>query len=129
MLLRCEIPAGLFPQRTAQLSGGQKARVALARALVARPRLLILDESFASLDLITRTQLTTMVMGIQSQQRLAMIWVLHDLDYAGQVATEIAVMAEGRIVECGTPRQLSQGAKQDATRALLNAQPDRSLLR
>ncbi len=129
MLLRCEVPPALFSQRTARLSGGQKARVAIARALAARPRLLILDETFTSLDLITRKQLTRIVLKMQSEYGLAMVWVLHDLDYAGQVAADIAVMDGGRIVERDAPRQLALGAAHAVTKALLSARPDRSLLR
>ena len=75
MLIQCKVAAALFSQRTATLSGGQKARVAIARALTACPRLLILDETFTSLDLITRQQLTEILLRMQSEQRLAIVWV------------------------------------------------------
>lgn len=128
MLLQCELAPAALAQRTAQLSGGQKARVAIARALAARPRLVILDESLASLDLILQRQLTTLLRRIQREHGLSMIWVLHDLDSAGLVATEIAVMSAGRIVERGSPQQLARAAEHEATRMLLDARPDRNLL-
>ncbi|MFN7939805.1 MAG: ATP-binding cassette domain-containing protein [Bryobacteraceae bacterium] len=129
LLEECEVPREVFERPTARLSGGQKARVAIARALAAFPRVLILDESMASLDLITRAQVTDLVSREQQKRQFACIWILHDLDYAGQVASEILVLSEGRIVERAASRDLVRTAQHPATIVLLEARPQRIFAR
>lgn len=126
LLEECEVAGDVIERETARLSGGQKARVAIARAMAAFPRVLILDESMASLDLITRAQVTGLVLREQKKRGFACIWILHDLDYAGQVAGEIAVLSEGRIVERAASSELARTAEHAATLALLEARPRRS---
>jgi peptide/nickel transport system ATP-binding protein len=124
-LAMCEVPADLWGKKAWELSGGQKARVAIARALAADPQLLILDESLAGLDLISRAQILRLLQSLQVQQGLTLLWVLHDLDFAGVAAEEIAVMAAGQIVERGSAVGLAQGATQRETMELLAARPAR----
>lgn len=125
-LSACEVSGDLFSRPTRHLSGGQKARVAIARALAAFPRVLILDESMVRLDLITRAQLTGMLLREQHARQFACIWILHDLDYAGQVANDIAVLFEGRIVEQASAFDLVRTGRHPATVALLEARLARS---
>lgn len=103
---------GLLDRATAwpnQLSGGEAARVALARALVRQPDLLLLDEPFAALDALTRIRMHALLMGLWQRHRPAVLIVTHDVDEAVKLADRVLVMAEGRIrdavhVESGHPR-------------------------
>ena len=91
---------GLLDRQFASLSGGERARALLAKALIARPNLLLADEPIASLD--PAHQLRTMQYLRRSLNEVASLVVLHDLNLALRFADRMAVMAEGRIVMCGT---------------------------
>ena len=94
----------LLDRRFSSLSGGERARALLAQALIARPSLLLADEPIASLD--PAHQLRTMQYLRQSLTEVASLVVLHDLNLALRFADRIAVMAEGRIVCCGTSEDI-----------------------
>lgn len=89
-----------------QLSGGQMQRVALARTLVTKPRLLMLDEPFAALDADLRCQMRGFVRGLQQRLRLTTIFVTHDQAEAMEISDRIAVMQAGRIVQVDTPETI-----------------------
>ncbi len=89
-----------------QLSGGQQQRIALARALVNRPQVLLLDEPLGALDLKLRHQMQIELKGIQAELDLTFVHVTHDQEEAMTMADQIAVMNEGRIVQLGTPIEL-----------------------
>ncbi len=96
-----------FRQRTlAQLSGGQQQRVGVARALAARPSIMLMDEPFGALDPIHRDRLQTEFVQIQKTLGLTVVLVTHDMTEALLMADRIAVMENGRIVALGTPREL-----------------------
>ena len=80
------------------LSGGEAQRVALARALVREPKLLLLDEPFASLDALTRLKMHELVMALWSAHRPAVLMVTHDVDEAIALADRVLVLDQGRIV-------------------------------
>ncbi len=89
-----------------QISGGQRQRVALARALAKRPRLLLLDEPLAALDRKLREQTQFELMDIQERIGTTFIIVTHDQEEAMTVASRIAVMDHGRLVQVGTPEEV-----------------------
>ena len=93
-------------RRTAQLSGGQRQRVALARALVKRPKLLLLDEPLAALDRKLREGTRFELVRLQEQLGLTFVIVTHDQEEAMSMASRLAVMDAGRIVQIGTPHEL-----------------------
>jgi len=98
--------AGLGKRLPRQLSGGQQQRVALARALAHRPEVLLLDEPFGALDARIRTELRRSLREIQRELGIATLFVTHDQEEAFALGDRIAVMALGRLVEVGPPREL-----------------------
>ena len=89
-----------------QLSGGQRQRVALARALIRRPKVLLLDEPLSALDKKLREQTQFELMNIQYQVGITFVFVTHDQDEAMALATRIAVMNRGQVVQVGTPSEI-----------------------
>jgi spermidine/putrescine transport system ATP-binding protein len=97
---------GLGRRYPAQLSGGQQQRVALARALAKRPAVLLLDEPLGALDLKLRRQMQLELSRIHRQVGTTFVFVTHDQEEALSMATRIAVMSAGRVIQIGTPREV-----------------------
>ncbi|MFT7339429.1 MAG: osmoprotectant transport system ATP-binding protein [Marinobacter maritimus] len=89
-----------------QLSGGQAQRVGVARALAGDPNILLMDEPFGALDAITRENLQQEMLRIQRQLNKTTVFVTHDIDEALKLATRIAVMDQGRIIQHDTPEAI-----------------------
>lgn len=115
--------ADKYPQ---QLSGGQAQRVGVARALAADPNILLMDEPFGALDAITRENLQLEMLRIQSQLRKTTVFVTHDIDEALRLATRIAVMDQGRIIQHDTPENILRRPASDFVENLVGKQ-DRGL--
>jgi putrescine transport system ATP-binding protein len=96
----------LAQRKPHQLSGGQRQRVALARALIRRPKLLLLDEPLSALDKKLRERTQFELMDLQYQVGTTFIVVTHDQDEAMALASRIAVMDRGRVVQVGTPSEI-----------------------
>jgi spermidine/putrescine transport system ATP-binding protein len=97
---------GMGKRKPRQLSGGQQQRVAVARALVNKPKVLLLDEPLGALDLKLRKQMQLELKGIQHDIGITFVHVTHDQEEAMTMADQIAVMNHGRIEQLGTPTEL-----------------------
>jgi glycine betaine/proline transport system ATP-binding protein len=90
----------------ADLSGGMQQRVGLARAFATEAPILLMDEPFSALDPLIRSRLQDELLALQATLRRTIIFVSHDLDEAFKLGNRIAIMEGGRIVQCGTPRDI-----------------------
>lgn len=107
LLTLVKLEPGTYRDRSpAQLSGGQRQRVGVARALAARPDIVLMDEPFGALDPITRDELQTEYKRIHKELDLTTVLVTHDIMEALVMATRIAVMQDGAIAQLGTPHEL-----------------------
>ncbi len=93
-------------RRPSQLSGGQQQRIALARALVNRPEVLLLDEPLGSLDLKLRKEMQLELKGLQHRVGITFVYVTHDQEEALTMSDRIAVMDQGRVLQVGTPTEI-----------------------
>ncbi|MEW5958408.1 MAG: ABC transporter ATP-binding protein, partial [Chloroflexota bacterium] len=97
---------GFGGRRPAQLSGGQQQRIALARALINQPDVLLLDEPLGALDLKIRKQLQIELLNIQRKVGITFVYVTHDQEEAMALSDRIAVMNKGRVIQEGTPTEI-----------------------
>jgi osmoprotectant transport system ATP-binding protein len=101
-----ELPQSYASRSPLGLSGGEQQRVAVARAIAARPKIVLMDEPFGALDPITRDSVRSSYQSLHSRLRLTTIMVTHDVQEAVLLADRIAVMSAGRIMAYDTPRAL-----------------------
>jgi len=106
-----------------QFSGGQRQRILIAMALINKPRLLIADEPTTALDVTVQAQVLELLKDLQQQYGLAMLFISHDLAVVGQMASRIAVMRAGQVVETGPCIRLLTNPEHPYTRSLLAAVP------
>ena len=108
-------------RRPSQLSGGQQQRIALARALVNEPRVLLLDEPLGALDLKLRKQMQLELKRIQRDVGITFLYVTHDQEEAMAMSDRLAVMNEGRIEQVGSPEEVYEGPNTEFVASFLGA--------
>jgi len=112
---------GLLVRYPHAFSGGQRQRLALARALVVEPEVLVLDEPTSALDVTIQKQILTLLQGLQKQRHLSYLLITHDVDVVAAMAHHVLVMKDGEVVEQGPVEQVLSAPKQPYTQRLMAA--------
>ena len=123
MLDRVSLSASYANRYPDQLSGGERQRVAIARALVCDPELLVCDEITSALDVSVQAAIVELLAELQRDLGLAMLFVTHNLPLVRSIASRVAVMSEGRIVELGGVEDVLRAPTADYTKRLLADTP------
>lgn len=112
----------LLSRYPGQLSGGQQQRIGVARALAADPDIILMDEPFAALDPVSRAALQDEIRAIHAQSGKTIVFVTHDMDEALRLATGMAVMKSGRVVQFGEPASILLAPVDDFVREFLGGE-------
>ncbi len=121
------LPVELLSRYPHQLSGGQKARVGIARAIILRPELLILDEPTSALDVSVQVVILQLLGQLRKTLGMSYLFVSHDLNVVKLICDRVAVMYLGRIIECAPVDQIFTRPAHPYTKALLSAIPGASV--
>ncbi|MGO4124996.1 ABC transporter ATP-binding protein [Inquilinus sp. YAF38] len=118
---------GLTPEHARRhphaFSGGQRQRICIARALSTRPKLVIADEAVASLDVTIQAQVINLLMDLQAETGISVLFISHDMAVVERMAHRVAVMYLGQIVEIGSRREVFGNPRHSYTRKLLSSVP------
>ncbi|MBV8620068.1 MAG: ABC transporter ATP-binding protein [Curvibacter sp.] len=123
ILDRVGLPAGSAQRYPNEFSGGQRQRIGIARALVVRPSVLILDEPVSALDVSIQAQILNLLVELKQDFGLSYLFISHDLAVVRYIADRVLVMQQGRIVETGDARGLWESPQHPYTRSLIQSVP------
>ena len=107
-----------------EFSGGQRQRIGIARALALRPKFIVADEPVSALDVSVGAQIVNLLAKLQQEFKLTYLFISHSMPLVRYLATRIAVMHHGRIVETGPTQQITERPQHAYTRSLLQATPE-----
>lgn len=99
-----------------ELSGGEKQRVGILRAIIANPKILLMDEPFSALDPISKVQLQDLIKTLHNEYKMTTVFVTHDMDEAIKLADRICVLKNGKVVQIATPEVLKENPADDFVR-------------
>ncbi|RWB52525.1 ATP-binding cassette domain-containing protein [Mesorhizobium sp.] len=123
LLERVGLDAGLARRAIHEISGGQRQRVAIARAIATRPSLIVLDEAVSALDVSVRGQILELLLDLQRQERIAYLFISHDLGVIRAVAHRVVILDAGRVAESGDARTVIASPQSAIGEALVAATP------
>jgi ABC-type glutathione transport system ATPase component len=123
LLDRVGLPSDSLSRLPREFSGGQRQRIAIARALALRPKLIVCDEPTSALDLSTQSRVLDLLVELQHDSDVAYLFISHDLSVVRHIAHDVAVLYQGRIVELGEARQVTEAPEHPYTQRLLLAAP------
>jgi oligopeptide/dipeptide ABC transporter ATP-binding protein len=123
MMERVGLEAGWINRYPHEFSGGQNQRVGIARATILQPKLVIADEAVSALDVTIQAQIIELLIQLQADLGMAMLFISHDLSVVRQISHRIMVLYLGRIVELGNSRDICETPRHPYTRALIDAVP------
>jgi len=123
MMARVELDPALINRYPHELSGGQNQRVGIARAMILKPRLVICDEAVSALDVSIRAQIIDLLIQLQKDMGLAMIFISHDLAVVREISHRVLVLYLGRVMELADRDRIYGAPQHPYTKALLSAAP------
>jgi peptide/nickel transport system ATP-binding protein len=128
LLSQVDLPVESALRYPHEFSGGQRQRICIARALAVQPKLIICDEPTSALDVSVQAQIIELLKNLQQQQGLSYLLITHNLGVVAEMADQVAVMYQGKIVEHGAVEQVLYKPQNAYTQALLNAVPKLQIL-
>ncbi|MBN9320111.1 MAG: dipeptide ABC transporter ATP-binding protein [Caulobacterales bacterium] len=123
MMQRVGLAETLINRYPHELSGGQNQRVGIARAMILKPKLVICDEAVSALDVSIRAQIIDLLIALQADLGMAMIFISHDLAVVREISHRVMVLYMGRVMEAGSRQRLYEHPQHPYTKALLSAVP------
>jgi ABC-type glutathione transport system ATPase component len=117
------LDADVMNRHPHQFSGGQRQRISIARALITRPRVLVADEAVSALDVSVRAQVLNLLADLVDEYQLTLLFVSHDLGVIRHLCDTVAVISDGRIVECGPTEKVYEHPLHPYTQQLVSATP------
>jgi len=113
-----------MPRFPHEFSGGQRQRIVIARALALRPKFIVADEPVSALDVSVGAQIINLLAQLQREYKLTYLFISHSMPIVRYLATRIAVMYRGKLVEMGSTKEITTRPKEEYTRTLLAATPE-----
>ncbi|HHE74840.1 MAG TPA: ABC transporter ATP-binding protein, partial [Desulfobacteraceae bacterium] len=124
LLEKIELPEKYYDRYPPELSGGEKQRVCIARALAAEPDLIICDEVTSALDQLVAEEILKLLQDLQNELKVSYLFITHDLATVKAISDEIVVMLQGRIVEQGVKKEILAPPHHEYTDLLLSSVPE-----